>query len=95
MGRLEVLFLCSSSRFCVSWASISSEKRADGAERAYADATGRKHQTVRNDIFAAEVSQTCADVGAELSRHFSQLVEIHPASKWLWPGLVNAMLGAG
>ena len=64
-------------------------------ERAYADATGRKHQTVRNDIFAAEVSQTCADVGAELSRHFSQLVEIHPASKWLWPGLVNAVLGAG
>lgn len=63
--------------------------------RAYAKACGRKENTVGNGAKAARVAETVTDIGDEVSRHFSQLVEIHAAPPWLWPSLVRAMLDKG
>lgn len=61
--------------------------------RAYAESVGHAHRTVADEIAAAEVAEACADIRPELGNHFSQLVTIHAAPKWLWPMLVDVMLG--
>jgi hypothetical protein len=35
------------------------------------------------------------DIRDDLARHFSQLVAIHAAPRWLWSALVAAMLAKG
>jgi hypothetical protein len=62
---------------------------------AYAKAVGRPRQSVEMEVHAAEVYR---EVGAFAPtspigqpRH---LAEIHAAREWLWPALVQAMLGA-
>jgi ParB-like chromosome segregation protein Spo0J len=61
--------------------------------KAYAGNVGRKENTVGNEVRAAKVAgSTGTDIGADLSRYFSQLVEIHAAPYWLWPSLGSALL---
>jgi ParB-like chromosome segregation protein Spo0J len=65
--------------------------------KAYAARVGRAGKTVSNEVWAARVVVAVADVGNRhsLSRHFSQLVEIHAAPAWLWPALAEAMVAGG
>jgi hypothetical protein len=60
--------------------------------KAYAERVGRKRETVRNEVYAAEVCSV-AHVGHD--GYFKTLVEIHSAPKWLWPALVSAMAAGG
>ena len=64
-------------------------------ERAYADSVGRANSTVHKEMVAARVAEACADVGANLTDRFSQLVEVHAAPRWLWPALVEHQLAEG
>jgi ParB family chromosome partitioning protein len=61
--------------------------------KAYADGVGRARKSVSNEVLAARVADAVADVGHGLSAHFSQLIEIHAAPKWLWAALVSHMIG--
>jgi hypothetical protein len=58
--------------------------------KAYAKSVKRPETTVGNEVRAARVAAG-TDIGAGLSAHFSQLVEIHAAPQWLWPALVAAL----
>ena len=59
--------------------------------KAYAASVGRPEQSVYRELHAAKVAAVI-DIDNGLTKHFSQLVEIHTAPAWLWPALVAAML---
>jgi ParB/RepB/Spo0J family partition protein len=59
--------------------------------KAYAVEARRPQQSIAREIVAARVAATVPDIGYDAPRHFSQLVEIHAAPRWLWPALVSHM----
>jgi hypothetical protein len=63
--------------------------------RGYSESVGRSKSRVQSEISAARVAEACPDIGTDPSSHFSQLVEIHAASRWLWPALVETMVAEG
>lgn len=65
--------------------------------KAYAESVGRAKQrrNVHNEVMAARVAKFVEDVFHDLSKYFSQLVEIHAAPGWLWSALVVAMTEEG
>src|SRR6516165_12272767 len=68
----------------------------DGAKldvKAYAAKAGRARQTVQNEVMAARVANAVPHVGHELVDRYKALVKIHAAPQWLWPALVEAMVG--
>src|SRR5690349_6558947 len=60
--------------------------------KTYAASAGRPRQTVSNEVLAARVSSSVPDIGHDLSKLFSQLVEIHVAPRWLWSALVEKLV---
>ena len=63
--------------------------------RGYSESVGRSKSRVQSEISAARVAEACPDVGTDPSSHFSQLVEIHAAPRWLWSALVGKMVADG
>src|SRR4051794_39721092 len=60
--------------------------------KAYAESVGRAQRTVYNETQAAKVFQAVADIGNDLTKVFSQLVEVHVAPRWLWPALAEKLV---
>jgi len=50
--------------------------------------------SVHDEVKAARVAEVVSHMRHDLSSHFRALVEIYAAPQWLWPALVQAMLGA-
>jgi ParB-like chromosome segregation protein Spo0J len=63
---------------------------------AYADAIGRRQQTLSDRILAARVLKaTGCPVTEWLRDHWQSLVPIHAAPEWLWPALAEALVAGG
>ena len=60
--------------------------------KAYAESVGRARTTISSEVRGAAVADLVTDIGHDLSKHFSQLVEIHAAPRWLWSALVGKMV---
>lgn len=61
--------------------------------KAYAASIGRPHQTVYDEVYAAEVAGAVPPMRNELTKiSYKTLGAIHVAPRWLWPALVSAML---
>ena len=55
---------------------------------------GPMRGSVHDEVKAARVAEVVSHMRHDLSSHFRALVEIYAAPQWLWPALVQAMLGA-
>jgi hypothetical protein len=61
--------------------------------KAYATSIGEAHQTVFDQLYAAEVADAVPHARNELANvPYKALAKIHVAPRWLWPVLVAAML---
>ena len=66
-------------------------RRPDGMDvKAYAESVGKPRESVRNEVYAAEVASV-AHVGHDLSGYFRHLMEVHAAQRWLCPALVEGI----
>jgi len=55
--------------------------------KAYAASVGRPHQTVYDEVYAAEVAEAVLHVQNELAdASYKALAAIRVAQRWLWPG---------
>jgi hypothetical protein len=62
--------------------------------KAYATSIGEAHQTVFDQLYAAEVADAVPHARNELANvPYKTLAKIRVAQRWLWPVLVAAMLG--
>src|SRR5262249_52970570 len=61
--------------------------------KAYAASVGRAHQTVYDEVYAAEVAEAVPHMRNELvSVSYKALAKIRVAPRWLWPALVSAVV---